>query len=128
MALRRLPAPSIPQDLEADDPLETTRQCVERLGWLPETFIAVNADNEPEFASSLTDEEREQDKSKLVTLKTLRRTHLSFILKERLTYREHQQLAMMEPEKYVSICIDGIDQAKREEAARKWLERIDLED
>ena len=37
---------------------ETTRQWGERLGWLPETFIAVNADNEPEFASSLTDEER----------------------------------------------------------------------
>ena len=55
---------------------------------------------------------KSKDKSKLMALKALRRTHLCFISNERLAYREHQQLARDDPENYVSLCLDGMDQAK----------------
>lgn len=55
---------------------------------------------------------KSKDKSKLVILKALRRTHLGFISKERLSYRQHQELSRDEPDKYLSLCIDGMDQAK----------------
>ena len=52
------------------------------------------------------------DKSALKELKEIRRTHLCFISKERLHYRHNQKLAREQPEKYISLCIDGMDQAK----------------
>ena len=55
---------------------------------------------------------KSKDKSKLNALQKLRRTHLCFIANERLAYREHQQLARDDPENFVSLCLDGMDQAK----------------
>lgn len=55
---------------------------------------------------------KSKDKSKLMSLKALRRTHLDFVSKERLTYRDNQRKARDQPDLYVSICIDGMDQAK----------------
>jgi hypothetical protein len=55
---------------------------------------------------------KSKDKSVLVQLKQLRRIHLGFISKERLQYRENQRLAREYPDKYISICVDGMDQAK----------------
>ena len=55
---------------------------------------------------------KSKDRSKLVDLKKLRRIHLDFIAGERLEYREHQRLARESPETYVSVVVDGMDQAK----------------
>ena len=55
---------------------------------------------------------KSKDKSMLVELRSLRRMHLKFISGERLTYREHQRLARESPEEYISIVLDGMDQAK----------------
>ena len=45
-------------------------------------------------------------------IQKLRKEHLRFIGGERLCYRSHQCLARDFPEKYVSISVDGMDQAK----------------
>jgi len=55
---------------------------------------------------------KSKDKSKLVQYKEFRRIHLNFVSKERLQYRENQRLAREYPDKFVSLCIDGMDQAK----------------
>ena len=55
---------------------------------------------------------KSKDKKDLESLKGLRRTHLDFVSKERLSYREHQRLARAYPDDYESICLDGMDQAK----------------
>jgi hypothetical protein len=48
----------------------------------------------------------------LKKVQQLRREHLRFVGAERLTYRSHQQLARDEPDRYVCLTIDGMDQAK----------------
>ena len=55
---------------------------------------------------------KSKDKTSLVSLKGLRRTHLNFVSLERLDYRSHQKLARERPDEYCSICIDSMDQAK----------------
>ena len=55
---------------------------------------------------------KSKDKLMLLELKKIRREHLKFISEERMMYREHQRLAREEPDKYVCICIDGMDQSK----------------
>ena len=53
-----------------------------------------------------------RDNVLLKEVQKLRRGHLRFIGGERLTYREHQRLARDFPDEYVSVCVDGMDQAK----------------
>ena len=48
----------------------------------------------------------------LEKLQILRRKHLDFVGQSRLQYRVDQDLAREKPEENVSICIDGMDQAK----------------
>jgi hypothetical protein len=52
------------------------------------------------------------DRPTLLKLKELRRLHLDFVSNERLEYREHQRLAREHPDQYLSLVIDGMDQAK----------------
>ena len=52
------------------------------------------------------------DRIAMIELQRLRRIHLSFISNERMAYRVNQNLARDEPDKYESLCIDGMDQAK----------------
>ena len=55
---------------------------------------------------------KSKNKSMLVQYQSLRRIHLVFIGKERLQYHENQRLAREFPDLFVSLCIDGMDQAK----------------
>jgi len=55
---------------------------------------------------------KSNDREMMRTLKRLRRIHLDHIAEERMEYRQHQELARESPDKFVSIVLDGMDQAK----------------
>jgi hypothetical protein len=55
---------------------------------------------------------KQHDRKALLDLKKLRRIHIELIADERLEYREHQRLAIEEPDRFVSMVLDGMDQAK----------------
>jgi hypothetical protein len=55
---------------------------------------------------------KSKDKVMLAKLQKIRQSHLDFVRKERLRYREHNMLAIDFPDSYESIVVDGMDQVK----------------
>jgi hypothetical protein len=55
---------------------------------------------------------KSRDKVMQREIQVLRKLHLRFISGERLTYRDHQNLARDYPASYVCLTVDGMDQAK----------------
>jgi hypothetical protein len=53
-----------------------------------------------------------RNKELQIQIQDLRKMHLRFVGGERLIYREHQGLARDHPDKFVCLCVDGMDQAK----------------
>ena len=65
-----------------------------------------------ELCDKILSATKAHNRALLKELKEVRMLHLGFIAKERLAYREHQQRARELPDAYVSLSMDGMDQAK----------------